>query len=55
MFAHFILKRDIFLLHYHKQSNVESTFSMIKRKFGDSVRNKTERDYPECDQTDDRD
>jgi len=42
MFAHFTLKRDIFLPHYHKRSNVESTFSMIKRKFGDSVRSKTD-------------
>jgi hypothetical protein len=28
--------------HYHLRSNVESTFSMCKRKFGDSVRSKTE-------------
>jgi transposase len=42
MFAHFTLKRDAFLTHYHKRSNVESTFSMIKRKFGDSVRSKTD-------------
>jgi hypothetical protein len=27
---------------YHKRSNVEATFSMIKRVFGDSVRSKTE-------------
>ncbi len=27
--------------HYHKRSNVETTFSMIKRKFGDKVRSKT--------------
>ena len=25
---------------YHKRSNVESTFSMIKAKFGDSLRSK---------------
>jgi transposase len=31
-----------FLDHYHKRSNVESTFSMIKRKFGDHVRSKTD-------------
>lgn len=29
--------------HFHKRSNVESTFTMIKAKFGDSLRNKTER------------
>ena len=32
-----------FASHYHKRSNVESTFAMIKRKFGDSCRCKTER------------
>jgi hypothetical protein len=35
-------RREEFLAHYHKRSNVESTFSMIKRKFGDSLRSKTE-------------
>lgn len=34
-------KRD-FLRHYHQRSNVESTFSMMKRKFGDSLRSKTD-------------
>jgi len=33
--------RDAFLAHYHKRSNVESTFSMIKAKFGGSVRSKS--------------
>ena len=33
---------DPFLACYHKRSNVESTFSMIKAKFGDSLRSKTE-------------
>ena len=32
--------RPKFLVHYHKRSNVETTFSMIKRKFGASVRAK---------------
>ncbi len=31
--------RNIFRA-YHPRSNIESTFSMIKRKFGDSVRSK---------------
>lgn len=35
-------KRDEFLAHYHKRSNVESTFSMIKAKFGERLRCKTE-------------
>lgn len=29
-----------FLAHYHRRSNVESTFSMMKRKFGDCLRGK---------------
>ena len=28
--------------HYHNRSNVETAFSMIKGKFGDSVRAKSE-------------
>ena len=38
----FAYQRDTFLAHYHKRSNVETVFSMIKRKFGDSVRSKSE-------------
>jgi transposase len=30
-----------FALHYHKRSNVETTFAMIKAKFGGFVRSKT--------------
>src|SRR5262249_40665317 len=40
MFHYFSYRREEFLKHYHKRSNVESTFSMIKAKFGDSVRSK---------------
>lgn len=42
MFHYFSFRRDDFLAHYHKRSNVESTFSAIKRVFGDSVRSKTD-------------
>jgi transposase len=42
MFHLFMHQRDTFLAHYHKRSNVESTFSMVKRKFGDSLRSKTD-------------
>jgi len=42
MFGYFMYRRDEFLAHYHKRSNVETTFSMIKRKFGDSLRSKSE-------------
>jgi transposase len=34
--------RTEFLHHYHKRSNVESTFSMMKRKFRDGLRSKTD-------------
>ena len=37
MFHFYNFNRDDFLDHYHKRSNVESTFSMIKAKFGDSL------------------
>jgi transposase len=36
----FEARNDEFLAHYHQRSNVESTFSMVKRKFGASVRAK---------------
>jgi transposase len=42
MFHYFMYRRQEFLQHYHKRSNVESTFSMMKRKFGDSIRSKTD-------------
>lgn len=40
MWAQFTLKSEEFLEHYHRRSNVETTFSMIKRKFGGAVRSK---------------
>ncbi len=41
MWHFYNFNREDFLQHYHKRSNVESTFSMIKAKFGASVRAKT--------------
>jgi len=41
-FYFFCLNREEFCEHYHKRSNAESTFSMIKAKFGDYVRSKTD-------------
>ncbi len=41
MFHYFQYRREEFLKHYHKRSNIESTFSAVKRKFGDSLRSKT--------------
>lgn len=40
MFHYFKFKNKEFMKHYHKRSNVESTFHMIKTKFGDSVKSK---------------
>jgi transposase len=42
MYHYFSFRKADFLAHYHKRSNVESTFSMMKRKFGDSLRSKTD-------------
>jgi transposase len=41
MYYYFCYNQEWFMQHYHKRSNVESTFSMIKAKFGDSLRSKT--------------
>ena len=40
MHIYFQLHKDEFLEHYHKRSNVESTFGAIKKKFGESVKSK---------------
>lgn len=39
----FAANKDDYMAHYHKRSNVESTFSAMKRKFGESVRAKSDR------------
>jgi len=41
MYHYFAYQRDDFLAHYHRRSNVETTFSMIKRKFGESLKSKS--------------
>ncbi|MGA2158861.1 MAG: transposase [Dehalococcoidia bacterium] len=41
MWHFYNFNRETFLQHYHKRSNVETTFSMIKAKFGSSVRAKS--------------
>lgn len=41
MYHFWQFNRADFLAHYHKRSNVELTFSMIKAKFRDHVRSKT--------------
>lgn len=42
MVLYYLYRKEEFLAHYHKRSNAESTFSMIKRKFGDNVRSRTD-------------
>ena len=41
MYHYYQFNQEWFLQQYHKRSNVESTFSMIKAKFGDGLRSKT--------------
>jgi transposase len=41
MFEFYNQHRDEFLQHYHKRSNIETTFHMIKSKFGQRLRSRT--------------
>jgi hypothetical protein len=41
MFHFYSYNQERFMKNYHKRSNVESTFMMIKAKFGDKLRSKT--------------
>jgi transposase len=43
MFHYYSYNQERFMENYHKRSNVETTFHMIKSKFGDAVRSKLER------------
>jgi transposase len=42
MFLYYNFRRDEFLKHYHQRSNMESTIAMIKAKFRDHVRSRTD-------------
>jgi transposase len=42
MYHYFMYKQEEFLQHYHKRSNVETCFHMIKTKFRDNLRSKTQ-------------
>jgi transposase len=42
MFFYYSFRREEFLRHYHARSNAESTFSMVKAKFRDHVRSRTD-------------
>jgi len=39
-FHYFQLHKEEFLEHYHKRSNAESTFSAIKKKFGETIKSR---------------
>jgi transposase len=43
MYHYFSYNQERFMHHYHKRSNVETTFAMIKAKFGGKLRSKTQR------------
>lgn len=42
LYHHYMVHRELFLDHYHKRSLSETTFSMIKAKFGVAIRSKGE-------------
>jgi transposase len=42
MYHYYQYNQESFMRSYHKRSNVETTFSMIKAKFGERLRSKTE-------------
>ena len=39
-YSDFMLNREEFMEHYHKRSNVETTFMMVKTKFDDTLKSK---------------
>jgi transposase len=41
MFHFYSYNQEAFMRNYHKRSNVESTFHMVKAKFGDDLRSRT--------------
>jgi len=42
MYHLFMYEREAFMQHYHKRSNIETAFSMIKGKFGSALRSKSD-------------
>lgn len=43
MYHYYAYHQEDYMQHYHKRSNAESTFSMIKARFGERLKSKTER------------
>ncbi len=42
MYHLFMYEREAYMEHYHKRSNIETAYSMIKGKFGSSLRSKSD-------------
>ena len=42
MYHLFMYKREEYMQHYHKRSNIETAYSMIKGKFGSALRSKSD-------------
>jgi transposase len=42
MYHLFMYEREAFLEHYHKRSNIETAYSMIKGKFGSYLRSRSD-------------
>jgi transposase len=42
MYHLFMYQREAYMEHYHKRSNIETAFSMIKGKFGSAGRSKSD-------------
>ena len=42
LFHFYSLNREAYMNHYHQRSQTESVYSMVKAKFGDSVRSRTD-------------
>jgi transposase len=42
MYHLFMYQREAYMEHYHKRSNIETAYSMIKGKFGSALRSKSE-------------
>jgi transposase len=42
MYHLFMHRREDFMEHYHRRSNIETAYSMIKSKFGSALRSKSD-------------
>jgi transposase len=42
MYHLFMYQREAYMEHYHKRSNIETAFSMLKGKFGSALRSKSD-------------